>query len=89
MGSIWDLPNADGTSQTGDGERKSRGSVPTGDVRGAMLPAPVTSAGYGVKNGVPYGMTERDREAAVKRRFWLNPGAGARALAATRKALGR
>lgn len=88
MGSIWDIPSADGTAQA-DGDRTTRGSVPTGDVRGRIQPAPVTPAGYGVKNGVPYGMTDRDREAAVKQRYWLDPAAGARLLAATRKALGR
>lgn len=48
-----------------------------------------TSAGRGVKNGIPYGeQLERERR-DLNRMYRFRPGAAASLRAATRKALGR
>lgn len=65
------------------------GSVPTTRPAGIQPETVFRSGGYGVENGVPYGLQLRDERAENDARFKFLPTWRNRLGAATRRALGR
>lgn len=64
------------------------GSVPTTRNEGVSPTLPLTREGFGIRNGIPYGMNAVRAERGLNRRFKFLPGWASRLGAAQRRAGG-